>query len=71
MMYYIRVTLKAKWQFKDLEHIKVTECKRVVNERTGKILNYNQRGYYINGKYYKKQELNKYLEKVKISEYPF
>lgn len=70
-MSLINVKLKAKWQFKGLNYIKVTECKRVVNERTGKILNYNVRGYYINGKYYKKHELNNHLEKIKEVKCPF
>lgn len=68
-MKIINVKLKAKWQFKDLNYIVVTECKRVINERTGKILNYNQRGYFINGKYYKKKQLK--LEKIKDVDCPF
>lgn len=68
-MKIINVKLKAKWQFKDLNYIVVTECKRVINERTGKILNYNQRGYFIKGKYYKKKQLK--LEKIKDVDCPF
>jgi len=67
----INVKLKAKWQFKGLNYIVVTECKRVVNVRTGNILKYNVRGYYIKGRYYKKYELKNHLEVIKLTECPF
>lgn len=67
----INVKLKAKWQFKGLNYIVVTECKRVVNIRTGNILKYNVRGYYIKGRYYKKYELKNHLEVIKLTECQF
>ena len=65
----INVILKAKWQLKNNPNYKITECKRVVNSKTGKILKYSQRGYFINGRYYKKKDISmiyKYLGEVKL-----
>ena len=65
--YYVNVCFKCKWQFKDYPHLKVTEDKKIINERTGKILKYNQRGYFIVDKYLKRHQINKHLEKIKES----
>lgn len=68
----VNVKFNAVWQFKDNPEYKVTNRKMVINSRTEKLLAYNQRGYFILGRYLKKKELNKYLEKIppKI-DYPF
>ena len=62
--YYVNVFFKCKWQFKDYPHLKVTEDKKIINEKTGKILKYNQRGYFIGGRYLKRNEINKKLKKI-------
>jgi hypothetical protein len=62
--YYVNVIFKCKWQFKDYPHLKVTDCKKIINEKTGKILKYNQRGFFIAGKYLKRNEINKHLKKI-------
>lgn len=68
---YINVILKAKWQLKINSTYKVTDCKRVVNSKTGKILKYNTRGYYIDGKYYKKNDINNMIELIPYIKCPF
>lgn len=67
----INVILKAKWQLIDNPIYKVTVCKKVVNFKTGKILKYSTRGYYINNKYYKKSDINKSIELIPKIECPF
>ena len=62
--YYVNVLFKCKWQFKDFPHLKVTVDKKIINEKTGKILKYNQRGFFIGNKYLKRKEINKHLEKI-------
>ena len=69
---YVNIRFKVVWQFKEFNEYKVTKEKFVVNSKTQKLLTYNQRGYFIKGKYYKKKELNNYLEKIPKVEYcPF
>ena len=68
---YINVVLEAKWQLKINDTYKITECKRVVNSKTGKILKYTTRGYFINGKYYKKKDINNMIELIPEIECPF
>jgi len=65
--YYVNVSFKCKWQFKDYPHLKVTEDKKIVNEKTGKLLKYNRRGFFIGNRYLKRHQLNKHLEKIKES----
>lgn len=69
---YVNIRFKVIWQFKGFNEYKVTKCKRVINSKTQTLLTYNQRGYFIKGKYYKKKKLNKYLEKIPKKEWmPF
>ena len=65
--YYVNVPFKCKWQFKDYPHLKVTEDKKIINEKTSKILKHNQRGYFIGGRYLKRHQLNKHLEKIVVN----
>lgn len=67
----INVILKAKWQLKNNPNYKITECKRVVNSKTGKILKYSQRGYFINGRYYKKKDIRNNVELIPKIKCPF
>tara|TARA_R110002051_G_C8669321_1_gene490163 strand:- start:560 stop:799 length:240 start_codon:yes stop_codon:yes gene_type:complete len=62
---YVNVRFKAIWQFKDFPHYKVTKDKKIINAKTETLLTYNQRGFYIMGKYLKRNQLNPYLEKIK------
>lgn len=72
----IEIKLKAKWQFKDYTYYKVTVCKKIVNTKSGKIVKCvkvgGSIGYYINGNFYKKSDINKYIELIPKKEYcPF
>ena len=62
---YVTLTFAVFWQFKDSPHYKVTKCKKVINCKTGKLLKYGSRGYFIDKNYVKKNEINKLVEKIK------
>ena len=66
---YVNIVLKVKWQFKESPHIKVTECKKLVNTKTGLLLKYTTRGFYVNGRYLKRNQINAYIEPIKSSEF--
>ena len=71
-MNYALVKYKVLWRFKEYHHLKVTECKKIVNCKTNKILKYNTRGFFIDGNYYKRNELNQIIEKIPKKQYtPF
>ena len=68
----VTLTFKTVWQFKDSTHIKVTKDKMIINCRTNHILKYTTRGFYINGRYLKRNDINQFLEKIPKKEYcPF
>jgi len=70
--FYVNVRLKVVWQFKDFPHYKITRDKQIINSKTQKILIYNQRGYFIGNRYIKKKDINKFVEKIPITQYcPF
>lgn len=60
----VNVKFKAVWQFKEYPDYKVTKCKKVVNSKTEKLLTYHKRGFFIKGRYIKRQELNDYVELI-------
>ena len=60
----VTLTFKTYWQFKDYPHLKVTKCKKIINEKTGNLLSYSTRGFYINGSYYKRKDINQMLETI-------
>lgn len=62
---YVTLTFKVYWQFKDYPHLKVTKCKKIIDTKRGVLLKYGVRGFYINGSYYKRCEINDMLEPVK------
>lgn len=62
---YVTLTINYTWQFKEFPWIKVTRKGMVINARTGRILSYNTRGFYIEGKYYKRKEIRNMVEKPK------
>ena len=63
------------WQFKNANHYKVTKCKKVFNTKTNRQLkqcyNGGSVGYWIDGKFIVKNNLNKNIEKIQISHIPF
>lgn len=69
---YVDVIFKVVWQFKENPEYKVTKCKRVINTKTGNLLTYNKRGFFIKDRYLKRNEINQYLEKIPKTDYcPF
>ena len=71
-MNYVLVRYKVLWRFKKHHHLKVTECKNIINCKTNKILKYTTRGFFIVGKYYKRNELNNLIELIPKKQYiPF
>jgi hypothetical protein len=67
----VTLTIPYIWQFKEYPHIKVTKCRMIINSRTGNILKYTQRGFYIEGKYYKRKDVRNSVEKPKDVVMPF
>ena len=63
----VTLTFKTYWFFKDHPHIQVTKCKKIINTKTGVLVKYGLRGFYVEGKYYKRSELNKMIEPIKSS----
>ena len=63
---YVNIVLKVRWQFKEAPYIKVTECKKLVNTKTGLLINYTTRGFYINGRYLKRKDINKLIQPIRI-----
>lgn len=61
----VTLTFKTYWRFKDYPYIQVTKCKKLINTKKGCFINYGLRGFYIDGKYYKRSEINKMIEPIK------
>ena len=71
----VQVNFIVKWQFKEYDYYKITTCKKVVNCRTGKIIKCTESGgsvgYFIAGKFYKKSNINDFIEVIQKSKCPF
>ena len=68
----VNLTFFVYWRFKEFHNLKVTRCKKVIDTKRGKLLKYNTRGFFINGAYYKRNEINKLIEPIPKNEYcPF
>ena len=71
----VQVGFKVKWQFKEYPHYKVSICKKIINCRTGKIIkctkNGGSVGYFISSKFYKKSNINDYIELIPKEYAPF
>jgi hypothetical protein len=75
----IQITLKAKWQLKEFNEYKWSECKQLVNSKTGKIIkkttngNSSKVGYYINRKFIKIEDIisKKLIELIPKIDTPF
>lgn len=71
-MEYVNLTIKVFWRFKEYPYLKITKCKKIIDCRKSKLLVYNKRGFFINGKYYKRNQLNSMIEKIPKKEFsPF
>lgn len=71
----VQVNFIVKWQFIDYPHYKVSTCRKIINCQTGKIIkctkNGGSVGYYITSKFYKKSDINKHIELIPKTKYPF
>lgn len=72
----ISISYPLKWQFKNYPYIKVSNCKKVFNTKTGKMLkitvNGGSIGLWIGKKFILKYKLNDCLELIPTKEYsPF
>ena len=56
------LTFDTYWQFKDYPHIRLTKCKKLIDIKRGKLLKYGVRGFFIDGKYYKRKDINAMIE---------
>ena len=71
----VQVNFIVKWQFKEYTNYKISTCKKIINCKTGKIIkctkNGGSVGYFINGKFFKKSDINKYTELISKNICPF
>jgi hypothetical protein len=71
----VQVNFIVKWQFKDYPHYKISTCKKIINCKTGKIIkctkNGGSVGYYINSVFFKKYDINNFIEVIPKSKCPF
>jgi len=72
----VTVLFTVKWQFKEYPYYKITSCKKIINCRTNKIIkctkNGGSIGYYISSVFFKKSDINNFIELIPKKEYcPF
>lgn len=71
----VQVNYIVKWQLKEFPHYKISTCKKIINCKTGKIIkctkNGGSLGYFISGKFYKKSDLNSFIELIPKIDCPF
>ena len=71
----IQVAYIAKWQLKTDSKYKWTECKKLINCKTGKevtkTMKGNKAGYYINRIFTPLSEIKNIIELIKFTECPF
>jgi len=72
----IQVTYVAKWQLKDNPHYKWTDCKKLINCKTGNEIKRTikglQAGYWIGKNFIKLSEMKSQIELIPKEEYcPF
>ena len=71
----VQVNFTAKWEFKDFPHYKISTCKKIINCKTGKIIKCTKSGgsigYFINGNFFKKSDINKHIQVIKLNKLPF
>jgi hypothetical protein len=66
MIQEVKVIFKAKWQFKEYSHYKITTCKKVVNTQTNRLIKKTKSGgsvgFNIAGNFFKLSDINKHIE---------
>ncbi len=70
-MEIVNVPYKVFWRFKEQPHLKVTKCKKIINTKTGVVLKYHTRGFFISNRYVKRNELNNLVERIPKSYFSF
>lgn len=70
-----QINIVPKWQFNFTDNYIISDCNKVVNLKTRKILRMQlkgyTKGYYLHGKFYSLQNLRTKLIKIKRTNYPF
>ena len=69
--YTVNLTFDTFWQLKDYPHLKITMDKKIIDCKKGKLLKYNQRGFFIYGRYYKRKDLKGMIERIPEDNMPF
>jgi len=68
-------TYNLKWQIKFDTKYQITECSKIINMNTGRILketlNGYSKGFWIGKKFIRTSNMNKHVEKIKHIEIPF
>ena len=71
----VSVNYIVKWQLKEFPYYKISTCKKIINCKTGKLIkctkNGGSVGYFISGKFYKKSDLNSFIELIPKIDLPF
>jgi len=71
----IQVSYRIKWEFKDYPHYKISTCKKIINCKTGKIIKCTKSGgsvgYFINGIFFKKSDINQHIRVIPKNNCPF
>jgi len=63
----VQVSYQAKWEFKDFPHYKISTCKKIIKcTKSGGSI-----GYFINGIFFKKSDINNHIQVIKVSKLPF
>lgn len=75
-MHTVSIKYTLKWRFKKYHNIQITNCKKIINTKTNKILkqclNGGSIGYWIGRKFIPKRKLNENIEIIPKKEYcPF
>lgn len=75
MKYQLVKHLNLKWQIKDLPQYKWSECKRLINTKTGieirKVVNGGSIGYWIGNKFITLNKLKQMVELIPKPKCPF
>lgn len=64
----VNVIFRTYWRFKLYHNLEVTKCKKIIDIKRRKLLKYNNRGFFIDGKYYKRSDINSMVERIPKSD---
>jgi hypothetical protein len=73
-MEYISITYKAKWCIKGKPNYKWTECKKLINTNTGRVIKKTLKGltpgYWIGKDFYRLDKMKDMVEKIIYNKLP-